>query len=915
MRIGALVPFVLALLIPAIGSAQTADPVAGLLARIERTLLDGTPWQASGLLADDADAVQVEGVASELERPGLVRVTMKERDRQRLGDEGLRLMVDVIAETASQARVATWRLDLAPLAIDATTGTPEPHHRLRSLARLSLLDALFRLSLAPRQYDVTDLRITGEDIEVVVPRGSAWVAEANGMPTALVVFGDGTVRFTPSPAAEQGQLALFAGSPTLESRLSRVFVRLNPADLETHVGMNALTPAPLDRQLTSRATAFFAEHVDNSFSLDLQDLSDATWSLVPPLGDLLLELDTARHGLLTYSRAGNDAEDVSLFDRRRRKNLSIYSSTRRLEQRGTRHYDEADQLDYVIEHYNVDISYDPRRTWIEGRADLDLLVRASSTTTLTLRLAEELTVRAITADQFGRLLTLKVRGRNNVIVNFPGALRRGDRVRLRVQYGGSLPPQQPEREAIRVAGAVGGQPAIADFVLEAAPRYTYSIRSWWYPQTPVTSYATARVRVTVPESFACVATGVPDPPVPVETSDGSRRHAYVFTSTQPVRYLSFIVARLQRAASGEIVRPLATSRAVTAPERLSRLQPGAYYEKADVEVWSHPRQAGRAAGLLRDTIDILTFYQDLVDDVPYPLMRVVAVEDTVPGGHSPAYFAVLHQPVPGSPFVWRRDPVAFENFPEFFLAHELAHQFWGQAVGWESYHEQWLSEGLAQYFAVMYAERVRSRDDFEKVLRQLYRTALDASDQGPVWLGYRLGHLRDDTRIFRAVVYNKSALVMHMLRRLVGDDPFLRSLRRFYGTSRFRRVGTDDLRAAFERETGRSLEAFFERWIHEAAVPTLRASWAVESTLSTSAGAMTTEGPSSVLQVRLEQEGELVAPLALTVTVVYADGRTERAIACVDDRLAELSLPVSGPVRDVRFNDDHAALVRVERAR
>src|SRR5690606_169727 len=144
--------------------------------------------------------------------------------------------------------------------------------------------------------------------------------------------------------------------------------------------------------------------------------------------------------------------------------------------------------------------------------------------------------------------------------------------------------------------------------------------------TPVTSYATARVRITVPEAFACIATGVPDPPAPVDSADGARRQAYVFTSTQPVRYLSFVVARLEQTARGEIVRPLASSQAVTAGDRLSRLRPGAYYEKADVEIWSHPRQAGRADGLLRDTTDILTFYQDLVDDVPYPLMRVVAVE-------------------------------------------------------------------------------------------------------------------------------------------------------------------------------------------------------------------------------------------------------------------------------------------------
>ena len=63
------------------------------------------------------------------------------------------------------------------------------------------------------------------------------------------------------------------------------------------------------------------------------------------------------------------------------------------------------------------------------------------------------------------------------------------------------------------------------------------------------------------------------------------------------------------------------------------------------------------------------------------------------------------------------------------------------------------------------------------------------SDQGPVYLGYRLGHIRGESRVFRALVYNKSAAVLHMLRRLVGDEAFFRGLRRFYRESRFRKVG------------------------------------------------------------------------------------------------------------------------------
>src|SRR5207248_2554696 len=136
-------------------------------------------------------------------------------------------------------------------------------------------------------------------------------------------------------------------------------------------------------------------------------------------------------------------------------------------------------------------------------------------------------------------------------------------------------------------------------------------------------------------------------------------------------------------------------------------------------------------------------------------------------------------------------------------------QWWGQAIGWRNYHEQWLSEGFAQYFAALYAQRERGDDTFASVMKQCRRWAMDMSDQGPIYLGYRLGHIRNEGRVFRALVYNKSATVLHMLRRLVGDDPFMRGLRRFYRTSRFKKVGTEDFRAAMEKETGKSLERFF----------------------------------------------------------------------------------------------------------
>ena len=92
---------------------------------------------------------------------------------------------------------------------------------------------------------------------------------------------------------------------------------------------------------------------------------------------------------------------------------------------------------------------------------------------------------------------------------------------------------------------------------------------------------------------------------------------------------------------------------------------------------------------------------------PYPYEKLTVVQRLWPtgGGHSPASFVVLNElpRTPDAPLLsTANSPVDLSRFKEYYLAHEIAHQWWGQAMTWDGYHDQWLSEGLAQFAAVHY---------------------------------------------------------------------------------------------------------------------------------------------------------------------------------------------------------------------
>jgi hypothetical protein len=883
--------------------AQQPPPVDGivrLLLRLEQVMQAGVPDAYMDLLSAVADRRFAGDASRQLISPGITRAVIRERDRAplegTLPGDGYRLMIEILVERGSRARIETWRLDIRRV----PTETSEDEWRVAGQQSLSSVDGLHRLALNPsKAYRARNLVIRSDDLEIRVPDGHVFTADTGEGPTAVVLLaGDSsTMSFRPAPEAEREQVRIYAGSEAIETRVDEVYLRCNASDFSTRFPAGSLTETAVDPALFRRADAVFREFVVKTFSLDLSDLSRDTWSLPPTPGDLLAEIRTRRFQTLTYSKSTSDPEDISLFDRRRRRNISVYASAERLAA-GVGRFDEDSRAAFDVSHYDLDVSFDPARQWIDGRALLRLRVRADAVNSLTLRLAENLTVRSIYSNEFGRLLSLRIRGQNNVIVNLAGYATRGTQVTLDITYSGRLEAAEPDREAAAPQFPQDRPELVDTTSFPSEPSLLYSTRSYWYPQGTDGDYATAVMHLTVPELYQVAASGELAPGSPVVVPGVDRQpsgHRYNFETKQPVRYLACLVTRLVRAGAQTIslVEPLANLVSVGSGAMPAEPLPaGSFNSQLELAVEANPRQLTRGRQAMPVAADIMTYYTSIVGDSPYPDLTLAFIEKQLPGGHSPAYLAVLYTPLPTASPNWSGDPAAFVSFPEYFVAHELAHQWWGQAVGWRTYHDQWISEGFSQYFAALYARKRRGDDLFAEMLRRMAKWSRDQGKAGSVALGYRLGHIQGDSRIFRAIVYNKSAVVLHMLRRMIGDDAFFRSIRRLYFGARFQRAGTDDVRAAFEKESGQDLKRFFDAWIGSSGTPAVAFSWV---------RAADSASPEVVL--RVEQRGR-ESEFPVTATLHYAGGAAEDTQIIVRERSAEFRLPARDNLKNVTLNRD-----------
>jgi aminopeptidase N len=209
----------------------------------------------------------------------------------------------------------------------------------------------------------------------------------------------------------------------------------------------------------------------------------------------------------------------------------------------------------------------------------------------------------------------------------------------------------------------------------------------------------------------------------------------------------------------------------------------------------------------------IEFYSEAVGPYPFEKLANVQVAGMQAGGMEMASSIFYHEGTIG-------------GFPASSLvAHEIAHQWFGDAVTASDWDEVWLHEGFATYFAFLFTEHYDGREPFVRGLKQtrdgVFRS--ERRNQRVPVIHDVLANARFD--VPHDVVYSKGGWTLHMLRGQVGTDKFWAGIRDYYKTFRDGTATSEDLRRVMEEQSGQDLDWFFKQWLRRSASPTLEGGW------------------------------------------------------------------------------------------
>ena len=743
-------------------------------------------------------------------------------------------------EGASEVTVVTRRLGLkiawtavftAGLlyTIPCSAAGAQPLPQISAHVRQPAEDLFLRLGgvgLDPaRVYHVRDGHIDRPGLYLTLGDGTlGFTQDVMGHVTGAVFEGEGEVLVLPPDRAERSSLALFTGSAILEEKITFGYVRFNDGtydELKPYLTPAADTAAFMSRW-NSRASDLASADALRLLEtytplLPSSEASETPAHDVRPDRLLHARLLGIKLGVFDVFYDSTSPEQLQVLQFTQTENTAYYDIWMSFspKRRNNDHAlpEDAGDEGFAISSYKIQARIAPP-TRLEAEATCDLHIFRQGQRALLFELSRYLLLtRVETADGPLEFIhnpavsgsQLARQGNDLVAVVFPRTLKEGEQITLKFTYGGDVLSEQ------------------ANGLLAVGARGT------WYPNRGL-RMANFDMDFAYPAGWTLLATGTrsDDPGPGGATSTSEQMHSH-WVSPRPVPVAGFNLGRYVKASakSGSVVvEAYATGEmGLAAPKVAPGLASAAGKDLPDssppIPHFSGPPSPARNVQTVADrAADAVTFFASLFGNYPYGSLALTQA----PGPSSQGWpglvflsgYAFLSPEELASRNLRPADAILARQTP----AHETAHQWWGDLVSWKSYRDQWISEGMASYCALLELER-RDPAAFRTVLDgyrdDLLQMAGDRrmSEAGAVTLGQRLNSSRFPLG-YDLIAYGRGAWLFHMLREMLRDDAILAS--RDSNAANPDELFDGILRHVQEKYAGKSLstrellEEFAARW-------------------------------------------------------------------------------------------------------
>jgi len=659
----------------------------------------------------------------------------------------------------------------------------------------------------------------------------ALFAPVDGRVTGAVFSGRGHILAAPRDPVEKQQLALFTGAPLLDQTISSAYIRFTDE-----------TAAELQQQLQN-AKIFASE--------DLSFIS--RWdSLLPqfnPLHSLRILSNSLTDNPRSYFYAAIEGLATGPFDfvyDQARDEPVFFGQARKIA--NVAYYDvwasyamsdvKPPAVVFRASKYILDAKIAADST-LEGTATIQLRAENDGERFLAFQLSRNLQLKSVAADG-GQNLDFfqnegmtpqqrEIQGNDVAFVILPSAPKRGEEFRLTFHYAGRV---------IRDSG--NGV-------------YFVGARESWYPHLgDASDFSLYEMTIRWPRRLKLAATGTKldekddgdfhvghwktDTPAAVA---GFNLGEYAFASVVNANYSVDVYANRQleialqqrlRPVDGDIASRLTPFRA---PSPAGRLQLPS----------TEPSPADALKHLAKEIDSSIHFYEGFSGPFPFHQLAVSQIPGTFGQGWPGLLYLSTYSFLPsGAQEQAGLSASSQEHFSELVPFHEVAHQWWGNVVGWSSYRDQWIDEALASYSSLLFADSQKTPDRRMHVWLERYRNRLEeklpnsnliAADIGALSLGNRLTSSKAPEG-FEVVIYSRGAWVIHMIREMLrqpgtkdADARFRLFLQKLYAKYQFRALSTADLQhelnavmtPAMDLDGNRSMEWFIEDWVRGTGVP------------------------------------------------------------------------------------------------